>query len=77
MHGGAFMQLRLVMGQALAAAKPWQRALIAGLVLAAGVALLFFGTLVPGLLLSVLGGLVLGRSVYSVLRRGRILDRNG
>ena len=73
MHfGGGFMQLRLIMGQALAAAKPWQRALIGAVVLAGGIALLLSGRLAFGVLLSVLGGLVLGRPVYGSLQRRRI-----
>lgn len=66
--GGAFMQLRVIMSQALAAAKPWQRALIGGVALACGIALLLFTVFVPGVLLSVFGGLLLGRGVYGLRR---------
>ena len=73
MHfGGAFIQLRLLMGQAFAVARPWQRALVGGAALAGGLVLLLLALFVPGILLSVVGVLVVGRLVWGGPRPGRM-----
>lgn len=81
MHGaGPIAQLRLLLGQVLIYAKPWQRALIGAALGAVGVALVVFGAAVAGLLLTALGVLLIGRTAYGSLQRlrdGHAVEREG
>lgn len=72
MHGaGPIAQLRLLLGQVLIYARPWQRALIGAALGAIGVALVVFGAVVAELLLTALGVLLIGRTAYGSLQRLR------
>jgi hypothetical protein len=59
MHSGALMAARQALGQYLVYAKGWQRALIAGGVIAGGALLLAAGIAGGHLVMAVVGGIVL------------------
>ena len=74
MHTGALMAARQALGQYLLYARGWQRALIAGGVIAGGALLVVAGIATGHIVLAVVGGLLLlaaGRACVRVLRARR------
>jgi hypothetical protein len=78
MHTGVLMAVRQFLGQYLVYAKPWQRALIAGAVMAGAVALSAAGIVTGDVTMTVIGGLLLlgtgnacGQIIRARRRRGR------
>jgi len=75
MHVGALMAARQALGQYVVYARPWQRALIAGGVIAGGALLLGAGIATGHAVMAVTGGLVLlaaGNACVRVLRGRRV-----
>ena len=71
MHGGGLMAARQALGQYLVYAKPWQRGLIAGGVIAGGVLPVAAGIATGHIVMAAAGGLVLvaaGNACAQVLR---------
>jgi hypothetical protein len=71
MHSGALMAARQAVGQYLVYAKPWQRALVGGGVIAGGMLLLAAGLATGHLVMAVVGGVVLlgvGNACVQVVR---------
>ena len=80
MHGGALMAARQALGQYLVYAKPWQRVLIAGGVIAGGAVLVAAGIATGHIVMAVIGGLVLvgaGNACVLVLRARRVRRKGG
>jgi hypothetical protein len=74
MHSGALMAARQAVEQYLVYTKPWQRALVAGGVIAGGVLLLAAGLATGHLVMAVVGGVVLlgvGNACVQVIRGRR------
>ena len=80
MHTGALMAARQALGQCLVYAKPWQRALIAGGVIAGGAVLVAAGIVTGHVVMAVIGGLILlgaGNACVQVLRTRRARRKAG
>jgi uncharacterized protein (DUF2062 family) len=80
MHTGALMAARQALGQYLVYAKPWQRVLIAGGVIAGGAVLVAAGIVTGHIVMAVIGGLVLlgaGNARVQVLRARRARRKSG
>jgi hypothetical protein len=80
MHTGALMAARQALGQYLVYAKPWQRVLIAGGVIAGGAVLVAAGIATGHIVMAVIGGLVLlgaGNACVQVLRARRARRKGG
>jgi hypothetical protein len=83
MHTGALMAVRQFLGQYLVYAKPWQRALIAGAVIAGAAALSAAGIVTGHVTMTVIGGLLLlatghaGVQVIRARRHNRFSERTG
>jgi hypothetical protein len=74
MHTGALMAVRQFLGQYLVYAKPWQRALIAALVIAGAAALIAAEIVTRHVTMTVIGGLLLlgtGNACGQIIRARR------